>query len=94
MHRHTVKIVHYEPFFLSREALSSDHVYLYKVENQILPEDKDEDSSSTIVPASKRRNLVFNLGMISYYLLTGMKNTTPESEDDYLAMVTEISENA
>ena len=31
MHRHTLKIVHYEPFFLSREALSSDHVYLYKV---------------------------------------------------------------
>jgi len=64
---------------LSKEALSSDHVYLYKVENQILPEDKDDESNSTIVPGSKRRNLVFNLGMISYHLLTGMKHDTPET---------------
>lgn len=31
LHRHTIKVVHFEPFFQSREALSSDHVYLYKV---------------------------------------------------------------
>jgi hypothetical protein len=37
MHRHTVKITHFEPFFLSKEAMNSDHVYLYKVENQLLP---------------------------------------------------------
>lgn len=32
--------------------------------------------------------------MISYNLLTAHKHPTPQNEDDYLAMVYEISENA
>lgn len=31
MHRNTVKIMHFEPFFLNKDAASSDHVYLFKV---------------------------------------------------------------
>lgn len=42
----------------------------------------------------KKRNIVFNLGIMAYKLLTGIKTQQPENEDDYLAMVHEISENA
>ena len=32
--------------------------------------------------------------MIAYYLLTGAREATPETEEDYLAMVGLIAENA
>ena len=42
----------------------------------------------------KKRNIVFNLRIMAYKLLTGIKTQRPENEDDYLAMIHEISENA
>jgi hypothetical protein len=32
----------------------------------------------------KKRNIVFNLGIVGYKLLTGIKT---QNEDDYLAMI-------
>lgn len=72
IHRNTVKIAHYEPFFVNKEAESSDHVYLFKLENQIIKNESNaEEEQSDIVPNDKKRNLVFNLGIISYHMLTG-----------------------
>jgi hypothetical protein len=37
-----------------------------------------------VIPLDKKRNIIFNLGIIAYYLITGSKKLNPESEDDYL----------
>jgi hypothetical protein len=64
---------------------SSDHVYLYKVDNNIVPSSSnDNESECSAMPADKKRNLVFNLGTICYYLLTGSKKPELASEEEYL----------
>jgi hypothetical protein len=53
---------------------SSDHVYLYKVDhNLVTSSSNDNESEASAMPADKKRNLIFNLGCICYYLLTGSK---------------------
>lgn len=64
---------------------SSDHVYLYKVDNNMTSSSRnDNESEGSAMPADKKRNLIFNLGCICFYLLTGSKKPELASEDQYL----------
>jgi hypothetical protein len=79
---------------VSKEAQSSDHVYLYKLDNSIIPGESDRESQSSVVPLEKKRSVVFNLGMVAYRLLTGAKCVRAETEEEYLAAVREAVEHA
>jgi hypothetical protein len=46
------------------------------------------------MPADKKRNLIFNLGIICYYLLTGSKRPELVNEDEYLNYAADLELNA
>lgn len=46
------------------------------------------------MPADKKRNLIFNLGCICFYLLTGSKKPELTNEDEYLNYFGELEMNA
>ena len=92
-----MKILHFEPFFQSREALSSDHVYQYKMENLVLSNSSANSSSSRdkqVIPNEYKRNLMLNLGMVAHHLLTGEAQQQPQDEEEYREMVHRISQEA
>ncbi len=46
------------------------------------------------MPADKKRNLIFNLGCICYYLLTGSKKPELNNEEEYLNYFGELEMTA
>lgn len=73
---------------------SNDHVFIFKVENNLISPSNDNDSETSVMPMDKKRNLTFNIALICYYLLTGSKKPELSNQDEYLDYVAELEQNA